>query len=109
MGTREALATQWLGHVKRWRASGLSRAAYCARERLSASAFGYWVSKANRGARALAPEPMTLVAGRPQWIGAPARCEASALHLRTPEGWQLSFAQCPPAGWLRELLEGALR
>lgn len=109
MGTRQEQASQWLGEVARWRASGLSRAAYCAREGLSVSAFGYWVSKANRGVQA--PAPLTLVAGQPQWLSAPAPIEAGTggLTLRTPEGWHLSFAQCPSAAWLCELLAGANR
>lgn len=109
MGTRQEQASQWLGEVARWRASGLSRAAYCAREGLSVSAFGYWVSKANRGAQM--PTPLTLVAARPQWLATSAQSQMNAggLTLRTPEGWQLSFAQCPPARWLRDLLDGATR
>lgn len=109
MGTREALATQWLDHVARWRASGLSRAAYCAREALSESAFGYWVAKANRVARTVTGEPLALVAGRAPWLIGSGGAATGALTLRSPEGWQLSFAQCPPPGWLRELLEGACR
>lgn len=109
MGTREVVAAQSRAHVARWRASGLSRAGYCTREGLSESAFGYWVSKANRGARAATGEPLTLVAARAQWLDSPGSMTTGALSLRTPEGWQLSFAQCPPVGWLRELLEGARR
>jgi len=109
MGSRHSLATQWLGHVEQWRTSGLSQAGYCAREGLSVSAFGYWVAKANRGARTQGPQSLTLVAARAQWLDLPGRAEASTLTVRSPGGWQLSFAQCPPAAWLRELLDGAGR
>ena len=109
MGTREALAARWLDHVARWRTSGVSRAAYCAREGLSESAFGYWIAKANRGERERGAAPLTLVAARAQWLDVQAGNEAGALTLRSPEGWQLCFAQCPPARWLRELLDGAGR
>ena len=109
MGKREVLARHWLGHVGRWRTSGLSRSAYCAREDLSVSAFGYWVSKANHRGRETEAEPLTLVAGRAQWLGTPENLGGGGLSLRTPAGWQLSFAQCPPASWLRELLEGTER
>lgn len=84
MGTRQEQASQWLGEVARWRASGLSRAAYCAREGLSVSAFGYWVAKANRGVQA--PAPLTLVAGQPQWLATPAPIEASTGGLTLRRG-----------------------
>ncbi|WP_439654562.1 IS66 family insertion sequence element accessory protein TnpA [Thauera butanivorans] len=45
-----------------WRASGLSQQAYCASEGLRVSAFGCWVSKANRASSVAWPEPLTLVA-----------------------------------------------
>lgn len=109
MASRQAQAAQWLDHVAHWRASGLSRAAYCTRERLSESALGYWVAKANRVEREVRTAPLTLVAGQPPWLGGTEGVQAGAVTLRSPEGWQLSFAQCPPARWLRELLEGACR
>lgn len=108
MGTRQARAAQWLEHVTRWRASGLSQSAYCAREALSESAFGYWVAKANKGALRLNSTPLTLVAARAQWVE-PAMREAAALRVCSPDGWQLSFVERPPAGWLRELLGGERR
>lgn len=106
MDTRKGAAAHWLGHVERWRASGLSRAAYCAREGLSRSGFGYWVSKSAKQASQDGAQPLTLVSGQPPWRSAPLSLAPSALTLRTGAGWQLSFAQCPPAAWLRELLEG---
>lgn len=108
MGTRQARASQWIEHVTRWRASGLSQSAYCAREALSESAFGYWVAKSNRGAVGPNATPLTLVPARPPWLD-PAVRDADALSVRTPEGWELSFTERPPAGWLRKLLEGARR
>lgn len=109
MDRRKGVAAHWLGQVERWRTSGLSRAAYCTREGLSASAFGYWVSKSNKQAQGGAAPPLTLVAGQPPWRAAPQSLDTGAMTLCTPDGWQLSFAQCPPVPWLRELLEGARR
>ena len=103
MGMRQTLAAQWLDHVQRWRTSGLSRAAYCSREALSLSAFCYWISKSNRQRESSSGPALTLVAARAQWLPS-AQEEVQALTLRTPEGWQLSFAHCPPASWLREVL-----
>lgn len=39
---REVNAQQWLGHIERWRASGLSKAAFCRQESLSVARFHYW-------------------------------------------------------------------
>lgn len=108
-GKRAAQAQQWQAHVQRWRASGLSRQAYCAGEELSVSAFGYWVSKAKRDEATACLEPLTLVAGRAPWLDAGGRDEVHALSLRSPEGWELSFARCPPASWLRDLFAGVGR
>lgn len=108
MSTRQARASQWFEHVTRWRASGLSQSAYCAREALSESAFGYWVAKANKGTAMPNVAPLTLVPARAQWLE-PAMRESDTLSVRSPDGWQLSFAERPPAGWLRKLLGGARR
>ena len=32
----------WLGHLQRWRQSGLSQTQYCRQRRLSVAAFGWW-------------------------------------------------------------------
>lgn len=73
------------------------------------SAFGYWVSKANRSSSAQGCEPLTLVAGQAPWLESRGGDEAAALSVRSPEGWELSFARCPPASWLCDLLAGAGR
>jgi hypothetical protein len=38
----------WLEHVRSWRASGLSRTAYCERHRLNPCAFHQWVACARQ-------------------------------------------------------------
>jgi len=38
----------WTGHVKGWRASGLSQQSYCRRHRLLKGTLGYWSSKLKR-------------------------------------------------------------
>jgi hypothetical protein len=38
----------WTHHVERWRASGLTQKAYCARRRLAKGSLGYWASTLGR-------------------------------------------------------------
>jgi hypothetical protein len=38
----------WTRHVERWRASGLTQKAYCARRRLAKGSLGYWASTLER-------------------------------------------------------------
>lgn len=38
----------WAGHVKAWRASGLTQEQYCRRHRLLKGTLGYWVSTLSR-------------------------------------------------------------
>ena len=35
----------WLGHIKRWRASGLGKKAYCEQENLNHHSLTYWIKK----------------------------------------------------------------
>lgn len=39
---REVTVHQWLGRVERWRASGLSRVAFCRQESLNVARVDYW-------------------------------------------------------------------
>jgi hypothetical protein len=41
----------WLEHVRSWRASGLSRVAYCARHDLDLRTFHHWVTRARASRR----------------------------------------------------------
>ena len=64
---------------------------------------------------------LTLVAAHLPWAGMPEATGAVAadvatavagtsdrsLTIETPDGWQLHFAQMPPAGWLRMLIQGS--
>jgi len=43
--------SSWLEHVRAWRASGLSRAAYCERHGLNPRAFHQWVARARHAFR----------------------------------------------------------
>ncbi|WP_439333345.1 IS66 family insertion sequence element accessory protein TnpA [Solidesulfovibrio aerotolerans] len=39
---RSEKAAYWAGHIETWRGSGLSQGAYCRRQGLSQSSWGYW-------------------------------------------------------------------
>ena len=47
----------WLQQVRSWRASGLSRAAFCERHGLSLRTFHHWVARSRQTFRKLAPRP----------------------------------------------------
>ncbi|NLT66065.1 MAG: hypothetical protein GXX84_05620 [Acidobacteria bacterium] len=50
MGRHSSLkAEQWRQHVESYRSSGLTRKAYCERNQIKESAFGYWYTKMKRG------------------------------------------------------------
>ncbi len=87
MGTRQTHAAQWLGHVQRWRRSGLTRAAYCSREALSLSAFCYWITKSNRGSEHAPPQSLTLATSRAQWLETSACVEVNcSMSCATGDG-----------------------
>jgi hypothetical protein len=52
----------WLGHLQRWRRSGLSQSHYCRQRRLSVAAFGWWKGQLSAGSRP-SPSPGTRRAG----------------------------------------------
>jgi hypothetical protein len=59
MAGRQQRRRQWEGHVARWRASGLSMAAYCRQHELSYAAIVWW---RRRLEQAIAPAlPLTLI------------------------------------------------
>jgi hypothetical protein len=45
----------WLQHVRAWRASGLSRAAYCERHSLGPRTFHHWVARSRQAFRKAGP------------------------------------------------------
>jgi hypothetical protein len=45
----------WLQHVRSWRASGLSRTAYCQRHSLSPRTFHHWVARSRQAFRKVSP------------------------------------------------------
>jgi hypothetical protein len=89
-------AAQWFAHVEQWRASDLTRSAYCQQHGIAVHALGYWVMRhrtqtAADGALTLVPAAVT---GEPP----------SALVLHCPNGSQLHLPATTPAAWLGALL-----
>ena len=63
MAMSEVVA-QWAEHVRRWRRSGLTRAAYCAEQGVKAATLSYWawrLDKAQRAVSAPAPAAPTFI------------------------------------------------
>lgn len=85
----------WAGHVRRFRASGLSPSEYSAQHGLSVAHLRDWVKR-----EAAKPGALTLVAAQgPTARGAPAACV-----LRGESGFVLEFPAGAPASYLADLL-----
>ena len=52
------VAAQWAEHVRRWRSSGLTRAAYGAEHGVKAATLSYWAWRLAKAQRAVVPAPM---------------------------------------------------
>lgn len=88
-----------LAHVARWRASGLTRAAYSQQHGIKLNSLIYWVK---RGAPQSGRDvPLTLVPAR---IAPAAPQSEAALVLVCPNGSRLHLPASTPAGWLGTLL-----
>lgn len=89
-------AAQWFVHVEQWRASGLTRSAYCQQHNITVHALGYWVMR--QRTQTVADDSLTLVPGS---VVAEL---PSALILHCPNGSQLHLPATTPAAWLGVLL-----
>ena len=99
------VATQWVEHVRRWRSSGLTRAAYCAEHGVKAATLSYWAWRLDKAQHAVAaPAPMApafvpiqVVAGTVPMPGATASMlvevsYGSGLRLGLPVGIDVVWA-----------------
>jgi hypothetical protein len=76
----------WVEHDRRWQASGLSQHAYCEREGLALSTFGYWRRRAHlKQTAASKSKRLTFV---PAQVSMPERHE---IEVRGPGGWRVSL------------------
>ena len=96
----------WREQVAAWRGSGLSQAAYCRREAVSASSLGLWIRRLAREQVDGNAAPV-IVAVSPRQL-APGLRDASSefapLRLRVSERFRVDIAGDFPAPALRKLL-----
>jgi hypothetical protein len=89
----------WRKHLESWEHSGLTQAAYCAQQCLSAKTFSRW---RNKGASKTEPvskaPPVTLVP-----ISVATRVTPGIVSLHSPGGWRIELADSG-AVMLAELL-----
>jgi hypothetical protein len=90
----------WIVHVKSWRDSNLTQAAYCRRHAINSKTMAAWIKRCNTSA---VPTnlPLTLVpiaVSRPVAVG--------ELLLRHASGWQLALPSSIESAWLAGLLRG---
>jgi hypothetical protein len=89
----------WIAHVKSWRDSDLTQAAYCRRHALNSKTMSAWIKRCNTS-----PVPtklsLTLVP-----VTVTQQAAAGELLLRHASGWQLAL----PAGVDAASLVGLLR
>ena len=121
MAKDEAKWTYWEQHIKAWRASGLSRNAYCQREGLKPTTFDYWrplivsdQAEVKMVKQAVSGNDITLV---PIAVDPPDASAASEimsltrdhplgqpLKLKSPSGWEMQLPSNVNTGWLIDLL-----
>lgn len=89
----------WAKHIAAWRASKLSRAAYCRKHDLKLHVFLYRINRQQSDLT----KPLTLVPVSTNT----APLLRSDLTLCSPQGWSLSMSNDVSAAWLGQLL-GAL-
>ena len=108
MNDKARREAHWREHVSAWRASGLSRQAYCTARGLSMPSLGYWqqrLKSARPPVRAGRSEPhLTLVR---RLIESPAEAPTPSLSIATRNGRRFDFPELPPANWLSALQSGA--
>lgn len=100
MQTQQTSRQEWHAHVERWRASGLSRNAYCAQHGLKLHCLVYWI-KQNSQQSSITPA-LTLVRASV----ATSLAQQSTLVLECPNGSRLQLPSNTSPEWLAALLRG---
>lgn len=94
-------ASQWFHHVEQWRASGVTRSAYCQQHGFTVHALGYWITRhrtqTNATNNALTLIPAKVIAKHGGEL-------PSELILVCPNGSKLHLPTTTPAAWLGTLL-----
>ena len=104
MAASEA-ARRWAVHVRRWRESGLTQAAYCQQHALNRHTLTYWSWRLRREAETPAGLPQAIPALVPIRVAAPVATPLD-LVLTWPNGLRLQLPMATDAGWLVALLRG---
>jgi transposase-like protein len=96
-------SAHWSKQIAAWRASGLSRSAYCRREGIKPGTFDYWraqlaASSQSKPAKTSAP---TLVEAKRIEMPVP-----QPIKLKSERGWELSVPASVEPEWLLVLLRG---
>ena len=93
MADRSSKLAHWRAQFDAWQNSGLTRAAWCAREGISLSTFDHWrrevrraEPRSQRKGTALQLVPVRVAAARTDDA-----MMAQALTLRSPTGWQIEL------------------
>jgi hypothetical protein len=107
MAVDQKKLAQWTELEKAWRASGLTRVAFCEREKLKVHAFDYWraqlaATKFKAPPKASSKAPITLV---PVQRLEPRQAPV-AIKLKSVNGWELSVPGSVDSKWLVGLLRG---
>ena len=127
MARDEAKWAYWTKQIKDWQASGLSRNAYCKRERLKPTTFDYWrplitlvhaegnaVNQSVSG-NEIRLVPVKVVApGGPMAVGHPGTAPHpfdsvrtvpfDAIKLKSPSGWEMQLPASIDPKWLIAVL-----
>ena len=122
MAKDEAKWAYWGKHIKAWRASGLSRHAYCQREGLKPTTFDYWRPliasdhvEVDAVKQPVIDNDITLVPvalGQPLKVFDPPRGDApfemmalgQPLKLKSPSGWEMQLPASIDPNWLIAVL-----
>jgi hypothetical protein len=90
----------WIAHVKSWRDSDLTQAAYCRRHAINSKTMAAWIKRCNTSTIP-ANLPLTLVP-----VTVSQSVAGGELLLRHAGGWQLALPSSTEPAWLAGLLRG---
>jgi hypothetical protein len=90
----------WITHVKSWRDSELTQAAYCRRHAINSKTMAAWIKRCNTST---VPTKLSLTLV-PITVTQPVA--AGELLLRHASGWQLALPAGVDVDWLAGLLRG---
>ena len=109
MAKDKAKWAYWTKQINDWRASGLTRNAYCQREGLKPTTFDYWrpliaptEAEVNNVKQPVTGERVTLVPVKV--IDVPHADVVDVLMLKSPSGWEVRLPAQADPNWLIKVL-----